>query len=82
MEINWQEPPPMQTRKGHIDTLREILPALQANPGRWALITEDASVASITRWKTLFPGIEFTTRQGEHPRGRAAIYARATTKEN
>lgn len=77
MEINWQEPSPLSSGKGFSDTLREVVPILRQNPGRWALIAEDASVSITTRWKELFPDIEFTTRGLPDNRGRASIYARA-----
>ena len=72
----WQDPPnPTKGRRARILT-PEILAELRANPGQWALVSEDVANITATRWRKEFPDLEISTRS-RGQRARSAVYARA-----
>lgn len=74
MTITWETPPP-SPQAGTKRDWPAILCELDARPGEWAVVAEDAA-SSITRYlKTRHVGYEFTVRGVAN--GRAAkLYAR------
>ncbi len=79
-DIKWEEPPPASKGRGSTKW-KSILAELRRNPGRWALVLDDASPSMTTfikqgRVGDAKPG-EFEARSRcEGGQRRGAIYAR------
>lgn len=50
-DVRWEEPSPSNKNGGRSIYWREIADMLRANPGRWALISEDAASVTVTAIK-------------------------------
>ncbi len=75
--ITWQDPPPAERGRTH-RFAPDILAALRANPGRWALVIEGHTNSSVaTHFRRRNPEYEVSVRsvRDTHPR-RYDIYAR------
>lgn len=75
-QVTWQEPParPKQTYTPDPETIA-IIEALQANPGKWALIKTDTYPNITSRWKKR-PGIEAKSSNVGKDNGKWDVYAR------
>lgn len=74
--IQWKTPPeaPKQTYSPASDT-QEIIDALRANPGTWALVKEDTYPNITTRWKKR-PGFEAKSSKVGKTNGKFDVYVR------
>jgi len=72
MELKWENPAPAKGRWG-VREWPQIVEALKARPGVWALVREDAP-ASISKFLKEKYGLEVTVRDVKASRGK--IYAR------
>lgn len=76
-DIVWEDPTPaVGNRKGN-SKYAEVLEALKANPGRWALIARNERVGGLNGWLRR-KGYETVSRSAGrgYERGYADIYAR------
>ena len=60
----------------------QLLDQLRANPGKWAVVCEDVSVATIRTWTRRYPEFEFAGRRDpvRNSPVRTTAYGRAVAK--
>lgn len=76
-DIVWEDPAPAVAGVGAPGKYAEVLEALKANPGRWALIARNERTGGLNSWLR-GKGYEVVTRSAGrgYERGYADIYAR------
>lgn len=73
--INWEEPPVESFKR--MNRWDEIASALQSNPGRWAKVAENKSVASVNPLKKRGEfEFKYVSANRGYTNGRSDIYAR------
>lgn len=82
MEIKFQDPPPTFAGRNAASQHFEFAEALRANPGRWAVLADDASASVVTsvkagRYAAFRPAGSFeATSRGIGKANRAKVYVR------
>jgi hypothetical protein len=82
IDIEFKNPPKSTAPgRGYGPETADIIAALTARPGEWALIKKDVNVNTTQWWKKL-PGIEAKSSTIDKPKNRCDVYARyvGTTK--
>lgn len=74
-EIKWEEPGKATRGKSLSSAIDAIADQLKANPGKWALVQENAFNGGVVTWQKR--GLETATRRpAGTQKGRCNIYAR------